>query len=47
MHRQPLTTIIVIAATIAAAITATARTRTTQSQLRDTRTPLERMAPAT
>lgn len=47
MHRQPLTTIIVIAATIAAAITATARTRTTQSQLRDTRTPLERMSPAT
>lgn len=44
MPRPSLTTSLMIAAMMAASLAATARTRTTQTQLRDTRTPLERMA---
>lgn len=44
MPRPSLITSLMIAAMMAASLAATARTRTTQTQLRDTRTPLERMA---
>ena len=44
MPRPFLTTSLLITALMAASLAATARTHTTQTQLRDTRTPLERMA---
>ena len=46
MPHPSLVTCIMTAAAITIALAATARTRTTQSQLRDTRTPLERLTTA-